>query len=735
MKYILFTLILFLIARNLFAQQTGTIERKRLFIKKINAPVKIDGIPDEIQWQEAGKADDFWKKFPTDDGPAARKTEARLMYDDQYLYVSFTAWDSTKPFIQSLRRDNGHDGSDGVAIILDPQNQKTNGFFFVVNAYNAQSEDLISPGTEISWSWDNKWLSATRRYKGFWTAEIAIPFKTLRYSAGKQEWAINFLRIDTKSNEYDVWNKVPVNFMSYDLGYTGILQWDAPPPSPGRNIVFIPYTTASTVSKKQENEATKFKANAGFDAKIAINSVLNLDLTVNPDFAQVEVDRQVTNLTRFNIFFPERRNFFLENADLYSSFGIPPIRPFYSRRIGLDKNARAIPILGGMRLTGNLNKTTRIGVLNMQTGKTSNYSAENYTAVAVNQRVLKRSSINTYFLNRSAFLTEAEKQKDPMLQYGRNAGIELFFSNEEGRWLGWTNYHHSWKPGLKENRMYYNFGGSYENRKFRVTLDLGELGTNYYADMGFIRRVENYDAVLDTVIRLGFKQAYFNSKYFIFPKKGKIARHEIELENFAVINPNNSFNENSSEISYNLIFNNTSSLGVGYEYNMLQLLFPTSFTNGTPLPKQFYRYGSTSISFSSDFRKALAVELDAGAGNFYNGKGTQVEAEITYRNIPHMNVAVNFNYYNLRFPAPYGKTTLFLISPRVEINFTNAIFWTTFLQYNTQGNNFNINSRFQWRFKPMSDLFLVYTDNYYTNPFLKNKNRALILKFQYWLNL
>jgi hypothetical protein len=719
----------------LVAQQTGPVERKQLFIKKTNQPVKIDGVSDEMQWQDAGKADGFWKKFPTDDGPATRNTEARVMYDDQYLYVSFTAYDSTKPYIQSLRRDNGHDGSDGVAIILDPQNQKTNGFFFVVNAYNAQSEDLVSPGTEISWSWDNKWLSATKRYNHYWTAEVAIPFKTLRYAAGKQEWAINFLRIDTKSNEYDVWNKVPVNFMSYDLGYTGVLNWDAPPPSPGRNIVFIPYTTASAASNKLENEATKLKANAGFDAKIAINSALNLDLTVNPDFAQVEVDRQVTNLTRFNIFFPERRNFFLENADLYSSFGIPPVRPFYSRRIGLDRNARAIPILGGARLTGNLNKTTRIGLLNMQTGKTDDYSAENYTAVTISKRVLKRSSINGYFLNRSAFLTEAEKQSDPMLQFGRNAGIELFYSDEEGKWLGWSNYHHSWKPGLKNNRMFYNFGGTYSGRKFRATLDVGELGTNYYTDMGFIERVENYDAVRDTVIRLGFKQAYFNSQYIIFPKKGRIAQHQFELENYLVINPSNSFNENNSEINYSIIFKNTSSLGFGYEFNMLQLLFPISFTDGIPLPIRFYRYGSAGISYNSDFREPFAVNFDAGTGGFYNGRGTQLEAGITYRSIPHVNVAINFNYYNLRFPDLYGKTTLFLISPRVEVNFTNNIFWTTFLQYNTQGNNFNINSRFQWRFKPMSDLFLVYTDNYFTDPLLKNKNRALILKFQYWLNL
>ena len=201
---------------------------------------------------------------------------------------------------------------------------------------------------------------------------MAIPFKSIRYPADKKTWGINFVRVDTKTNEYSTWTNVPVNFSTHDVGYTGALIWEDAPPKPGSNTVFVPFVTTEVTENRAGNEPVSAKPNAGFDAKIGLTSSLNLDLTVNPDFSQIEVDRQVTNLTRFNIFFPERRTFFLENADLFSGYGIDPIRPFYSRRIGLDKNGNKIPILFGARITGNIAKKTRIGFMNMQTGSTGN---------------------------------------------------------------------------------------------------------------------------------------------------------------------------------------------------------------------------------------------------------------------------------------------------------------------------------------------------------------------------
>jgi hypothetical protein len=318
--------------------------------------IKIDGELNEVSWQIAQPIKNFWQKEPVDTGHAKRQTEVRTTYDANFLYIGIINYDTNHYIIQTLKRDVDPGNSDGVGIVIDPLNSRTNGFLFIVNPYNVQSEDLLTAGGsgDINLSWDNKWFSKTSRHDDRWIAEIAIPFKTLRYEAGKTIWGINFIRADLKNNEYSTWTRIPINLQFYDFGYTGALIWDASPPAPGRNISIIPYITGGLSSNQEEGLKTEGDMNMGFDAKISLSSKMNLDITVNPDFSQVEVDRQVTNLTRFDIFFPERRTFFLENADLFSSYGFPGSNPFYSRTIGLDKDGNKIPIYGGLRLTGSI---------------------------------------------------------------------------------------------------------------------------------------------------------------------------------------------------------------------------------------------------------------------------------------------------------------------------------------------------------------------------------------------
>ncbi len=709
----------------------------QIHISKTKEVVQIDGELNEHIWQNAEIVTSFWQKYPDDKNKATKKTEVRTSYDDKFLYIAYTAYDSGKIFIQSLKRDNGHDGNDCVAVIIDPINTRNNGFFFVVNAFNAQSEDQLtsSGGNGLNFSWDQKWYSQTKKYDDRWTAEIAIPFKSLRYPADKKIWGINFLRVDTKSNEYDTWTNMPVNFPSYDLGYTGTLLWDEVPPSPGSNAVFIPYVTSEINQNNQSSDPIKVSPNAGFDAKIGLNSSLNLDLTVNPDFSQIEVDRQVTNLSRFNIFFPERRTFFLENADLFSSYGIDPIRPFYSRTIGLDANGNQIPILFGARVTGNLSKKTRLGFMNMQTGRKNDFAPQNYTAFSLDQRIFKRSTLKGYLLNRQSFMSDIEKAKNPLNEYGRNAGLEFNYSDLQGKWGAWATYHHSFKPTIEKDDQYYSAGASFNSRNWGFTLDLSKVGTNYYTDMGFIERIQNYDAARDTIIRVGFKHAFTQLKYKIIPTKGKIVGINIQAENYIVFNPENSFNERNTSISFNTQFRSTKNINLKLNNNEVQLLFPISFTGATPIPIGRYQYNNFNIGYRSDFRKKISYNFNGGFGGFYNGKNTTLSAGITYRQLPSLTLNLNAQYNKLEFPSTYGSTELFLIIQRTEFNFSTKLFWTTFIQYNTQRNNININSRLQYRYKPMSDLFLVYTDNYFTDPLFTNKNRALVLKLNYWLNL
>ena len=701
-------------------------------------PIKIDGILNDPTWDKAEKKTNFFLKFPTDEGTPANKTTVQLAYDDKYLYVAFTCYDSGKSIIQSLKRDIGHIDNDGVGLILDPQNAHTNGFFFVVNALNAQSEDQISMNqdNQLTWSWDSKWFSATQKYADRWTAEMAIPFKTLRYPPGKKLWGINFLRVDVKHNEYSGWTHVPTNFKIYNMGYTGSLLWDKALPNPGKNAVLIPFITSNIQTNHEGRLPAKYSSSAGLDSKITLTSSVNLDLTLNPDFSQVEVDRQVTNLTRYNIFLPEKRSFFLENADIFGEYGIPGlITPFYSRRIGLDKNNNPIPILGGARLSGNLNSSTRFGIMSMQTGAKGDYSSENYSAVSINKSVLARSVIKLYFLNHQNFQTAAQQKNDPINAWGRNAGVSFDYISRDGKWSSWYSFHQSFKPGITSQNNYQDAGVSFNTRKFTSTIDMTTLGTNYYTDMGYVQRINNYNAEKDTTIRLGFKHLFTSIAFTGYPKNSPVARHKLSFETYSVLNPNNSFNESDLNLSYKTEFKNTSAFSTEVIHNELNLLYPVSFTKEAPLPSGRYHYSQGSIIYNGDTRKNFSYGATYIGGQFYNGIIHSVLGSITMRSRPHFNFILQAEYDKLQFPHPYGSSELFLLSPKIEYNFNTKISWTTFMQYNTQANNFNINSRFQYRFKPMSDLYLVYTDNYFTTPLLQNKNRAIVLKINYWLNL
>ncbi len=751
-QYIYLIFSLFCISQSVLAQKDSLggaayQQKYQLRVQKSLEPIKIDGVFDEAAWRGAALAQNFASHWPQDNIPLKRKTEVKITFDERYLYVAATCYDTSYHIIQTLKRDVSFFDSDGFSIVLDPQNGRTNGFIFGVTPANAQSDDLLSSQSygDLSGSWDNKWTSQTKVYKDHWTVEIAIPFKTLRFDPAKKMWGVNFIRNDIKNNQYSTWTFIPVNFNGYDLGYTGLAIFDDMLPTVKGNVSLIPYSTGGLSKDNQNGLAIKPTINAGLDAKIAITPSMNLDLTLNPDFSQIEVDRQVTNLTRFNIFFPERRTFFLENDDLFSAYGSEPIKPFFSRAIGLDQNAQPVRIIGGARLSGNINKNWRVGLMTMQTAaKDSTSPAQNFTAFSFNRKLFKRSIFKGYMLNRQGFLSEQEQKANPISAFGRNAGLEFVYSNVAGNVNAWAGYHLSQKPTITDKNSVVQFGGGYFGRTIDFYVDYLEMGTNYYADMGFLNRIQNDTyltnaqgkAIQDTTIRLGFKQIDSNIDYTIRPKASNINAHRFGLETYIYWNPNGTFAERFNRVRYFLEFNNTSSLRFRMDDNAVQAVFPFGFTDSEyPLPSGYYRTQQYNVQYNSDYRKKFYYSLSVRAGGFYNGTLRQLMAEATFRAQPWGNFVLSFEQNDIKLPAPYGNDLLLLISPRIEINFSTRMFWTTFVQFNTQRNNFNVNSRFQWRFKPMSDFFLVYTDNYFTDPLFKNKNRALVFKLNYWLTL
>ena len=742
----IFTFIIFFTfyALDLFAQKQPTEnlqDKYQLHIRKTTDKIMIDGDLSESIWSDADIATDFWMSYPVDDRRVDQQiqTEVRMAFDEQFIYLGVTCYGDDKYVIQTLKRDKDLQKGDGFGVVIDPVNEKTNGFSFGVNPEGVQTEILITGRTGrrtnddrgikgVNTAWDNKWFSAVKNFPDKWTLEIAIPFKTLRFKDDKPIWGINFFRYEAKTNSVHTWSPVPIEFWELDLGYTGALVWESIPKKVKSNVSLIPYVLGSTykdneaVSSERENDFQ-----AGLDGKVAITSSLNFDFTINPNFSQVEVDEQVTNLTLFNIRLPERRLFFLENSDIFEDFGIPPMRPFFSRKIGLDDDGNAIPILYGARLSGNANNKLRVGLMNLQTQKTDEFLAQNYTAVAFHQQVLSRSIIKGYFHNRSAF-------DSPVADYNRNVGMEFQYRSIDGRTLAFGGGGKSFSPGINSQEYFYNLGAGYDNRNISVYTNFSGVGTNYIADMGFIQGQEYYDASRDTVIRIGYNHWYSRFSYTFYPENPEIISHV--LSGRYILDVDTAFTQlnNDAEVSYSLNRTNTSIFQLSYNYNIINLLFPFSFIGEEPLPAGIYKNNLGEITFDSDQRRKFIVNAGVLFGSFYGGTRARYMVGIKYRAQPWGNFSVNVEQNDLWFPEPYGTERLLLLSPRIEINFSKALFWTTFLQYNTQKDNFNINSRLQWRFLPMSDVYLVYTDNYAVE-FWGPKNRGLVLKVNYWLNL
>lgn len=318
------------------AQNMAPPTDRNIQIHRTTQSIVLDGKLDEPIWQEAELGDGFWNKWPDDTKPAEALTEVRVLFDDQFIYVGAVCYSEKDYIIQTLKRDQGHWDSDGFAVVLDPVNKKTNGFFFGVNALNGQSEGLVPADFEsFNFDWDNKWFSAVTNLPDRYIIEMAIPFKTLRYDGENKHWGINFIRNDMKRNMYSTWNYVPLNFDGIDFGYMGTMVWDkAPKPARG-NISIIPYMIGGYYKDHENSETAVLTPNAGLDAKVAVSSSLNLDLTINPDFSQVEVDVQQTNLERFDLFFPERRTLFSKTATFLDPLEFRLQDPFSQEELAL----------------------------------------------------------------------------------------------------------------------------------------------------------------------------------------------------------------------------------------------------------------------------------------------------------------------------------------------------------------------------------------------------------------
>jgi hypothetical protein len=730
----LFPPLLLLLAFNAHSQ----IPNKSLLVKYINEPMVTDGLLDEPVWQTAESADEFWEYFPSDDIQAREQTEIKMLYDDKNLYIGIRVNAAgTKYSIESLKRDFRAGNADNITLLFDTFNDGTNAFLFGTNPYGVLREGLVSGGgldlRGFTISWDVKWKGNAKMYDDHYIAELTIPLTSFKFEEGTTKWRFNSYRFDTQSNETSTWMNIPQNQNVFGLTFMGDMIFEKPLGKSRTPMALIPYINAITENDR-EAVLTGNGLKVGADAKISIGNSMNLDITVNPDFSQVEADDQVTNLTRFEVSLPEKRQFFIDNSDLFSSFGgSRDANPFFSRRIGIavDTAGNSIEnkIIGGLRLSGKLNKDLRVGLLNIQTASdaVNQIPSNNNTMLAIQQKVFSRSNISMFFINKQSF--QDYDFVDDLDKYNRVLGVDYNLVSKNNTWNGKYYLHKSFQPEIKNKTLSAGALLGFNSRKYNIFSDWVYVGENFRSDLGFIRRTDI------------FKIATQIERIF-WPGNGVINSHGFKFFPIVISRPELNFKITDYNImtGWEAKFNDQSQLQIemANEYTYLVAtdeFEPTGEDGALLLPtEQGYYNNGVILDYRSDRRMVFSYGLKPSVGTFYNGSKFSTEGMMTLRIQPKAFISMLFSYDNIELPKPYTSANIWLISPKVDITFSKTLYWSTLVQYSNQRDNLGFNSRLQWRFAPLSDIFLVYNDNYYVDLF-SPRYRSINLKLTYWLNI
>ncbi|MBM1107950.1 hydrolase [Aurantibacter crassamenti] len=706
-------------------------------VKFISETIVPDGILDETIWQTAESVSNYWQYFPTDSVRAKQQSEVKILYDDLNLYIGIKAQSVGKNYaLTSLKRDFRGSGNDSFSVLFDTYSDGQNAFLFGINPHGVRREGLISGGgsnqeRDYSLSWDVKWKGDAKMYDGYFTAEMVIPLTSLKFKEGATQWRFNSYRIDTQSNERSSWARIPQNQLIFSTAFMGDMVFEKPLGKSKTPLAVIPYINA--ISQKDfEIDKGLNSIKIGGDAKVSIGNNLNLDITVNPDFSQVEVDDQVTNLTRFEVNLPEKRQFFIDNNDLFASFGDGfDVSPFFSRRIGIAEDSLGETIENkinaGVRLSGKLTKNLRVGMLNIQTAEDleNEIASNNNTMLAFQQRVFSRSNIGVFFINKQSF-----KEYDfiaPEDEYNRVLGMDFNLASQDNTWNGKLFLHKSFNPNDNEGNVAAGSTLRYNSRKFNLFLKGIFVDEDFRSDLGFIRRTD----VFKNIISL---------ERVFWPVTGPFQSHSLRVRPITFWKPSDNFSNTDYDFksTWETALKNQVKFGVELT-NSFTYLFedfdPTNTDDAIELPKNHgYHYNYFTLTYESDKRKIFGYEFESTIGRFYNGKRFSIISEMSLRFQPKVFLSLQLNYDKVNLPKPYPSADIWLVSPKIDVTFSKSLFWSTLVQYSNQKDNLGFNSRLQWRFAPLSDLYLVYNNNYFVNAFAPRFS-SINLKFTYWLNI
>ena len=733
LKTFRFWMICFFVLLALTSKAQG--EKLQMTAKYFEGDLTIDGVMDEAVWESAETITNFWQYFPTDSVRAVHQTEVRIVYNDATLFVGISAKAVADDYVvSSLRRDFRGSQNDNVTLMFDTFRDGTNAFLFGTSPYGVQREALISKGGAedgFNATWDMKWRAESHMYGDRYEIEMAIPFTSLKFEEGATIWRLQCYRFDFQTNEQSAWAHIPQNQILSTLASAGELHFEKPLGKSRTPLAIIPYINGLMDHDFNAGEGN-LRLKVGGDAKIAIGDGLNLDLTLNPDFSNVEVDDIFTNLTRFELQLPERRQFFIDNNDLFGSFGdyFGTTNSFFSRRIGLARdtagNLIQNDILAGARLSGKFNENLRVGFLNIQTAanEANEIASNNNMMLALQQKVFARSNVGVFMLNRQTlgdydFQTGAEA-------YNRVIGTDFNLASEDNVWNGKALVHKSFNPDDKLGNLMAQGAVMYNTRNYNFAADVFYVDEDFKSDLGFVPRTD--------ILRWGV----FGARNF-YPKSELFNTFQLSLLQLYHFRPSLNYlrSDQYTEVVFTTAFKNQSRFIVNYNYNFTYLsegFDPTGSEDGVPLAGDHdYRYHVIMPSFTSNQANTFIYSFGASLGEFFNGHAYSYNASINMRIQPWANIGAVVRYDQIRLPDPHPSADLWLVTPRFDVTFSKKLFWTTLFQYSNQRNNLGINSRLQWRYAPLSDLFIVYNDNYIPES-LQPQFRSINLKLSYWFN-
>ncbi len=703
----------------------GTDAARVVRATSVQTPIRIDGVLDDAAWTQAVPATGFTQSEPRGGQPATETTEVFVAYDAQYLYIGARMHDSDAghEVVNDIRKDFREDDQDTFEVILDTFHDRRNGYVFIVNPAGGRGDrQIANEGREINSSWDAVWDVRTRRTSEGWTAELRIPFRTLRFEPGtNQSWGINFSRRIRRKNEVAFWAPIPRAFNLTRLSLAGELTGLQLGRS-GRDIRVKPYVLGTTV-REVGGSGFESDVNAGVDAKVSVTRSLTLDLTVRPDFAQVEADEQQVNLTQFAQFFPEKREAFLENSGIFyvgdaarNNRVYAPATPdednllFFSRRIGIDVNRRPLDIQAGGRLTG-VAGGFGIGLINMQVAGNSLTDATNYTVMRLRRNVGEGSDVGVLYMQRQS----TENSSDVNRVGGIDANIRFF-----GR-LDWNSYFVATSsPGQTGDQYAARTSVNYESNFYHGKAGIMSLGDGFENDLGYYRRTGIKKWFIDTGIR---------------PRPEALRRHGIrELHPHIVwdlmTDQGNHMVQKRLHTGQTFFFESGAVVELSWNPNFNLLTAPLKLSpDADSLPAGPYGWNELGVLWNTDPSRPVSLSSRWAFGGLYNGTQKTVNATLTWRPDFHLRVSLGAQRTDASLDLPRGDFVKSLYTMRANYSFTPAMFVDALSQYDPTSKQFNANVRFNLIHHPLSDLFIVYNDQRFLTADSPVAGRSITLKF------